>query len=144
MRPAHEPEHEVVECLAEALEKSPGLLQLDINLGYMARPRMAQWAAQGVHLMARPWPQGGDLFTKNDFRLDCVPGMVACPGGVTVAFGPRRPVAFPASACDAGLIRTPCTHAQLGHGRSLHIRADEPWASSNCEPRSARNAAGPP
>jgi hypothetical protein len=124
VRPANEPEHEVVELLAEELEKSPGLLQLDIDLGYMASPRIAQWAAQGVHIIARPWPQGGDYFTKNAFRLDFVQGMVACPGGVTVPMAPGRTVQFPASACDACLIRPQCTHAQLGHGRSLHIRED--------------------
>jgi hypothetical protein len=37
VRPANEPEHEAVELLAEELERSPGLLQLDIDLGYMAR-----------------------------------------------------------------------------------------------------------
>ena len=42
--PANEPEHEAVELLAAELEKTPGLLQLDIDLGYMASPRIAQWA----------------------------------------------------------------------------------------------------
>ena len=59
VRPANEPEHEAVELLAEELEKAPGLLQLDIDLGYMASPRIAQWAEQGVYIIARPWPQGG-------------------------------------------------------------------------------------
>jgi len=54
VRPANEPEHEVVELLAEELEKAPGLLQLDIDLGYMASPRIAQWAEQGVYIIARP------------------------------------------------------------------------------------------
>ena len=66
VRPANEPEHEVVELLAEELEKSPGLLQLAIDLGDMASPRMAQWAEQGVYMIARPWPQVGPLFTKHD------------------------------------------------------------------------------
>jgi hypothetical protein len=66
VRPAHEPEHEAVELLAEELEKAPGLLQLDIDLGYMASPRIAQWAEQGVYIIARPWPQVGPLFTKTD------------------------------------------------------------------------------
>ena len=127
VRPAHEPEHAVVELLAAELENSPGLLQLDIDLGYLASPRMAPWAAQGVHIMARPWPQGGELFTKNAFCLDFVHGIVACAGGVTMPLAPGRTVPFPASACDACRIRTPCTHAQLGHGRSLHIREDEPF-----------------
>jgi hypothetical protein len=58
MRPANEPEHAAVELLAAELEKAPGLLQLDIDLGYMASPRIAQWAEQGVSSIARPWPQG--------------------------------------------------------------------------------------
>jgi hypothetical protein len=61
--PANEAEYEAVELLAEELEKAPGLLQLDIDLGYMGSPRIAQWAAQGVYIIARPWPQGGALFT---------------------------------------------------------------------------------
>jgi DDE family transposase/transposase-like protein DUF772 len=123
--PANEPEHEVVEFLVEELEQSPGLLQLDIDLGYMASARIAQWTAQGVHIIARPWPQSGDLFTKNDFRLDFAQGTAACPGGVTVPIVPGRTVQFPASACERCLRRTQCTHAQPGHGRSLHIREDE-------------------
>jgi hypothetical protein len=58
VRPANEPEHAVVELLAEELEKAPGLLQLDVDLGYMASPRIAQWAAQGVYIIAYmdpPW-----------------------------------------------------------------------------------------
>ena len=44
VRPAHEPEHAVVEWLAEALEKAPGLWPRDGALGSMASPRMAQGA----------------------------------------------------------------------------------------------------
>jgi hypothetical protein len=54
VRPANEPEHEAVELLAEEWEKASGLLQLDIDLGYRASPRMAQWEAQGVYIIARP------------------------------------------------------------------------------------------
>src|SRR3989442_1704571 len=68
--PATHPEHEAVELLAEELEQGAGVFQLDIDLGYRASPRMAQWAAQGVHIIARPWPQVGPLFTKEAFTLD--------------------------------------------------------------------------
>ena len=54
VRPANAPEHAAVELLAAELEKAPGLLQLDIALGYLASPRIAQWAEQGVYLIARP------------------------------------------------------------------------------------------
>ena len=95
VRPANEPEHEAVELLAETLEQPPGLLQLDIDLGYMASPRMAQWAEQGVYIIARPWPQGGTLFTKDDFTLDFAHGTVTCPGGQTVPMVPGKDAQFP-------------------------------------------------
>jgi hypothetical protein len=125
VRPANEPEHVVVELLAEELVRPPGLLQLDIDLGYMASPRIVQWAEQGVYIIARPWPQGGPLFTKDDFILDFTQGMVTCPGGQTVPMVPGKDTQFPASACDACPRRAQCTKARMGQGRSLHIREDE-------------------
>jgi hypothetical protein len=125
VRPANEPEYEGVELLAEEVEKSPGLLQLAIDLGYMASPRMAPWAAQGVYIIARPWPHGGPLFTKQHFTFDFAHGTVPCPNGQPVPLVPGRDAQFPARACDACPVRAQCTHARLGQGRSLHIRADE-------------------
>lgn len=125
VRPANEPEHEAVELLVETLEKPPGLLQLDIDLGYMASPRIAQWAEQGVYSIARPWPQGGTRFTKDDFTFDFVHGQVTCPGGQTVPIVPGKDAQFPASACDGCPQRAQCTTARIGQGRSLSIREDE-------------------
>jgi hypothetical protein len=125
VRPANEPEHAAVELLVETLEKPPGLLQLDIDLGYMASPRMTQWAGQGVYIIARPWPQGGTLFTKDDFTFDFVHGQVTCPGGQTVPMVPGKAAQFPASACDGCPQRAQCTTAKIGQGRSLAIREDE-------------------
>jgi hypothetical protein len=125
VRPANEPEYEVVEVVAEDLESGQGLLQLDIDLGYMASPRIAQWAEQGVYIIARPWPQGGALFTKNDFTLHFTQGTVTCPNGQTVPMVPGRNAQFPAAACDACPVRAQCTKARIGQGRSLTIREDE-------------------
>src|SRR5438093_3577124 len=118
VRPANEPEHEAVELLVETLEKPPGLLQLDIDLGYMASPRIAQWAEQDVYIIARPWPQGGTRFTKDDFTCDFVHGHVTCPGGQTVPMVPGKDAQFPASACDICPQRGQCTTAKSGQGRS--------------------------
>ena len=127
IRPANEPEHEAVELLAAELEKAPGLRQLDIDLGYMASPRIAQWAEQGVYIIARPWPQSGPLFTKHDFPLDFAGMQVTCPGGQSVPMVLGKPAQFPAVACDVCTLRTQCTKATRGQGRSLSIRADEPF-----------------
>jgi len=125
VRPANEPEHAAVELLVETLEKPPGLLQLDIDSGSMASPRMTQWAEQGVYIIARPWPQGGTRFTKDDFTFDFVHGQVTCPGGQTVPMAPGKDAQFPASACNGCPQRAQCTTARIGQGRSLSIREDE-------------------
>jgi hypothetical protein len=125
VRPANEPEHEAVELLAEELEKAPGLLQLDIDLGYMASPRLAPWAEQGVYMIARPWPHVGPLFTKHDFTLDFVGMQVTCPGGQSVPMVPGKHAQVPATACDACGWRAQCTKATPGQGRSVSIREDE-------------------
>jgi hypothetical protein len=127
IRPANEPEYEAVELRAAVLDKAPGLLQLDIALGHMASPRIAPWAEQGVYIIARPWPQGGPLFTKQDFTLDFAGMQVTCPGGQSVPMVLGKPAQFPAAACDGCAWRTQCTKATHGPGRSLSIRADEPF-----------------
>jgi hypothetical protein len=127
VRPANEPEHEAVALLAQTLEQAPGLLQLDIDLGSMASPRMAQWAEQGVSIIARPWPPVGPLCTKNDFILDFAGRQVPCPSGQTIPMVPGQAVQVPAAACHACALRAQCTKATRGHGSSLNIREDEPF-----------------
>ena len=101
--------------------------RVDIDLGYMASPRMAQWAEQGVYIIARPWPQGGTRFTKDDFTCDFGHGQVTCPGGQTVPLVPGKDAQFRASACDRCPHRAQWTTARIGQGRSLSIREDEPF-----------------
>ena len=127
VRPAHEPEHEAVELLAVELERGQGLLQLDIDFGSMARPRIAQWAAPGVPIIARPWPPGGALFTKEQCTMDFAHMRVTCPNGETLPMRVGRDVHVPASACDACPVRAQCTKAKRGQGRSLSIREAEPF-----------------
>ena len=114
-----------MELLAAELEQGPGLCPRDIDRGSMASPRMAQWAAQGVHSIARPWPQGGPLLTTHDGTLDFPHGLVTCPNGQTVPMIPGKDAQCPARAWDACPVRAPCPTARLGHGRSRTIREDE-------------------
>jgi DDE family transposase len=103
------------------------VLQLDSDWGYMASPRVGQWAEHGVYMLARPWPWGGPRCTQDDFPFACIHGTVTCPGDqiVPMALGSTAPC--PARACDACPQRAQCTTAQLGHGRTLTIREDEPF-----------------
>jgi hypothetical protein len=122
--PATPPEHEAVVLLAEALEQGAGLCQLDIDLGSMANPRMAQWAAQGVHILARPWPHVGPLCTKSACTLAFPHGTVTCPNGQTVPRVPGKDAPFPAWACEGCPVRAQCPKARLGQGRRRTIRED--------------------
>ena len=78
-----------------------------------------------MYIIARPWPQGGPLFTKQDFILDFAGRQVTCPGGQTVPMVPGKPAQFPATACDTCALRAQCTTATHGQGRSVNIREDE-------------------
>jgi hypothetical protein len=127
MRPANEPEHEAVELLAAELEQAPGLLQLAIALGYMASPQIAQWAEQGVYIIARPWPQVGPLCTKQAFTLDFASMQGTWPGGQSVPMVLGKLAQLPAAACTGCVLRTQCTQATRGQGRSLSLREDEPF-----------------
>jgi hypothetical protein len=80
---------------------------------------------QGVYMSARPWPQVGPLFTKQEFILDFVTMQVTGPGRQTVPLVPGKDAQFPAAVCDVCPLRAQCTKATLGQGRSLHIREDE-------------------
>ena len=116
-----------MELLAEELAKAPILLPRDVDLGSMASPRIAQWAEQGVYIIARPWPHIGPLFTKQDFTLDFARMQGTCPGGQHVPMVPGRHVQLPAAACEAYALRAQCSKATYGYGRGLSIREDEPF-----------------
>ena len=127
VRPANEPEHEVVELLAAELEK---VQACGSSTSTWALWRVRGWPSgrrKGCTSWRAPGPKAGSSSPKTPFIWTLRHGMVTCPGGVTVPMAPGRTVQFPASACDACRIRTQCTHAQLGHGRSLHSREDEPF-----------------
>jgi hypothetical protein len=127
VRPAHEPEPAAVERLVATLETPPGLLQLAIDLGAMASPRMTPGAEPGVDIMARPWPPGGLSAPRPTCTLDLAHGTVTWPGGQTVPMVLGTDAQFPASACDGGPQRVQCTTARSGQGRRRHIREDEPF-----------------
>jgi len=125
VRPANEPEHQVVDLFREELERNRGLGQLNIDLGYMGSTQIQQWAAQGVHIIARPWPQFREIFTKEVFKIDFDHGTITCPAGKSVPMTLGSHVKFPASACDQCALRAQCTKAKPGQGRTVNIGLDE-------------------
>ena len=141
-RPAKEPEQAAVALLAEAWENTPGLLQRAIDLGAMARPRLAQGEAPGVDRIARPWPHVGPLCTTKDFPLDCARMHVTCPGGQSVPMVPGTPAQCPAAVCDGGAWRASGPKPRAGQGEAC-ASARMRGASRSGEPRGIHGVDGP-
>jgi hypothetical protein len=126
VRPANQPEHEVVELFQDELMKGKGLLQLDVDLGYMGSPQIHKWAQEGVYIIARAWSQpNGKLFGKQAFKFDFAKMTVTCPGAQSMPISPGRLVTFPATSCDSCTLRAACTNRKPGNGRTMRVRQDE-------------------
>lgn len=76
--------------------------------------------------MAKPWrSRSGELFDKSTFKLDLGRFTITCPAGQTEKIRLGTVVRFAASACDPCPLRSQCTKAALGRGRSVAIADDE-------------------
>jgi len=83
VRPANEPELKRWSCwLIRWRSSRPAAARYRPRV--YGQPQDAQWAEQGVYIIARPWPQVGPLFTKPAFTLDFAEMQVTCPGAQTV------------------------------------------------------------
>ena len=69
--------------------------------------------------------RNGELFTKEDFRLDLRAKTITCPTGQTESIQLGQTVTFDAIACDRCSLRARCTSASPGHGRTVAIAEDE-------------------
>ena len=83
-------------------------------------------AAEGAEILCKPWkPRNGDLLSKEGFSLDLRSREIACPAGRTESIELGKTTTFNASDCDACRLRSQCTTAALGNGRSVSILEDE-------------------
>lgn len=125
--PANQPEHEAFDVIKADID-GQGLRfgEAHFDRGYMGSAVVAQIAAEGGEIMCKPWTVGnGELFSKEDFQLDLRAKTITCPAGQSLAITLGRTVVFPASACDGCALRSQCTTAAEGQGRSVHIADDE-------------------
>ncbi len=128
VRPANEPEHEVVEKFAPELETESGLKELYIDLGYAASSKIDEWEKKGVKVVARPWPERNrGFFLKSDFSLDFENLTITCPAGKEIPMVMGKTVHFPGDACNQCELRKQCTSAKPNkyRGRGVKIRHDE-------------------
>ncbi len=100
--------------------------ELFIDRGYLASLLVAEVDRRGK-IICRPWPVSNNngLFSKTDFNINVRNKLITCPSGQTKPFEFGTTVKFDAAVCDKCQIRSDCTKAKPGTGRTVRIASDE-------------------
>ena len=125
--PANRPEQDAAPTLVTDIE-SQGLIigSLYIDRGYVNSSVVDDILARRGMIVCRPWlGLNGKHFGKRDFTLNMRDRTITCPAGEKQPIVLGAKVEFPAATCGACPLRTKCTDAAPGHGRTVAISADE-------------------
>ena len=125
VQPANQPERDATTTLREQVERFGPTSALFIDRGFLASEWTAAHHEAGRRVVCRPWvPRNRGLFSKRDFKIDIASGRVTCPAEhVRQITG--NIVRFPTSACGPCALRSQCTRAKNGRGRSVSIHPQE-------------------
>lgn len=128
--PANRPEAEALGPIAADIGRYPEratVAELHIDRGYLAAEQTHQLAANDTEIVCKPWtPASGPMFSKGDFLINLRKKQITCPAGHTEPLTLDTTVQFDAGTCAACPLRSKCTKATEGRGRTVHIAADEP------------------
>ena len=126
--PANQPEHEALPLLKADIEvQNLRIGEAHFDRAYMASPAVVEIDEAGADIICKPWKsRNGEFFSKDDFDTDLRAKTITCPGGVTEAIELGKTVEFEPSECDSCALRTMCTSAGAGHGRTVSIAENEP------------------
>ncbi|MCA9570524.1 MAG: transposase, partial [Myxococcales bacterium] len=125
VQPANQAERDATATLRTQVERFGPTDVLFIDRGFLASDWTAAHHAGGGRVVCRPWvPRNGDLFSKRDFTIDVDKSSIACPAEQVMPItGPV--VRFPKSACARCALRSRCTRAKNGRGRTISIHPQE-------------------
>lgn len=125
--PANAPDFEVMEDVRETMEENYWKLgELHIDRGYLPAGFVGELYDDGAELLCRPWMGNRKgLFSKRDFAFDLENQTVTCPAGQTVRWEPGATARFDADTCDTCALRSKCTKAAPGKGRTLSMAPRE-------------------
>ena len=127
--PANRPEEEGALPIAEDIaHQGLEIQELHIDRAYVNSPVVDKVFDSGGTVYAKPWGQRAarpGLFSKADFKLDLRAHTVTCPAGHVEQFEPDSTVHFDPEACGPCQLRSQCTSATSGRGRTVSIAADE-------------------
>jgi hypothetical protein len=126
--PANRPEEEAIPSLHTDLARQAVTVdQLLIDRGYINSTLVDDVLSRRGKIVCKPWKShNGQLFPKSAFRLNLRDRTIACPSGQVqpIAFG--TVVEFDPDRCDHCALRSQCTTAELGNGRTVAIAENEP------------------
>ena len=125
--PANRPEEEAAPELQRDIEQmGRGIAELNIDRGYIASPLVDEVLGAGGQVVCKPWvARNGKSFAKGDFKLNLRDLTITCPAGEIERIEFGSVVEFDPEACDHCRLRTKCTAATAGSGRTVAIAENE-------------------
>ena len=127
--PANRPEEEAAPQLQADIARLPDRCEIDqlhIDRGYIGSSLVNDVLHRRGEVLCKPWvARNADRFTKGNFRIDMRRLTITCPAGQVERFEPGSVVEFDPEACDRCSMRSDCTMAAPGSGRTINIAADE-------------------
>jgi hypothetical protein len=126
--PANRPEDAAMPSLTVDMERQ-GLAvdHLLIDRGYINSTLVDEVLSRRGKIVCKPWKShNGRLFPKSAFTLNLRDRTIECPNGQVQRFTFGTIVEFEADVCDRCSLRSQCTTAELGNGRSVAIAENEP------------------
>ena len=127
--PANRPEEEATAELQEDMARQelfPDLLLID--RAYLNSELTGDVLASGGDIVCRPWrgaSMKAGLFGKRDFKVNVRDSTITCPAGEVEPFEPGAVVHFDPEACGPCKLRSNCTQAATGRGRTVTMGDDE-------------------
>lgn len=124
---ANQQDADVMEDLREAMESGGWLIdELHVDRGYLSAALVDELYAEDTEIVCKPWTANSrGKYTKAQFDFDIDAETVTCPSGTTVSYAGRSKASFPAPTCDSCELRTACTDARLGRGRTVSVADNE-------------------
>jgi hypothetical protein len=127
--PANQPEEEGAAPLAEDICRQGFTIgEVHIDRAYVNSPLVSSVLSDGGSVFSKPWALRASkpgLFSKAEFRIDLRAKTITCPAGQEEDFEPGETVHFDPEVCGACPLRSNCTEAAAGKGRSVSVAEDE-------------------
>jgi hypothetical protein len=127
--PANRPEEEAAPLLQEDMAR----MGFEVDELLIDRAYLNSTLAENVGakawgtIVCKPWKGAAkpDLFGKRDFKINVRDGTITCPAGQVEPFEPGQVVEFDPEVCGPCPLRSQCTHAASGRGRTVTMGDNE-------------------